>query len=111
MSRKWWVAVAILGVVMIPIGVVWMAYAITQTDGSTTSTSTGSWWTIAAFFVAFIGGTLVTVGSVGFMLRWMSGEGDDNDFYTSPSQTVANAVPKTRVGWRRGASDDLPRTR
>jgi hypothetical protein len=99
MSRKWWVAVAVLGVVLIPIGVVWMAYAITQTDGSTTNTSDGSWWTIAAFFVAFIGGTLVTIGSVGFVFRWMSGDGDDNEFYMSPSQTVANAVPKTRVGW------------
>jgi hypothetical protein len=77
-----------------------MAHTITQADGTTTSSSaTGSWWSIAAFFVAFIGGTLVTVGTVGFMFRWMSGEGDDNEFSTSPSQTVANAVPKTRVGW------------
>jgi hypothetical protein len=56
-------------------------------------------WPIVAFFVAFIGGTLVTVGSLGFMFRWMNGDEDDDELGTSPSETLAHAVPKTTVGW------------
>jgi hypothetical protein len=105
MSRKLWLAVLALGVVMVPIGAVWMAYAIAQTDTTTTATSgSDSVWPIVAFFVAFIGGTLITVGSLGFMLRWMSGDGDDEMLGTSPSETLAHAVPNTRVGW----GGDLP---
>jgi hypothetical protein len=55
-----------LGVVLMPIGAIWVAYAISQ--ASTTKTTTGtvssdSLWPIVAFFVAFIGGILVTVGN------------------------------------------------
>ena len=43
-----------------------MAYAIMQTDTATTrGSASGSVWTIVAFFVAFVGGTLVTVGGPG----------------------------------------------
>jgi hypothetical protein len=103
MNRKLWVAVLALGVVMIPIGVVWMAYAITQTE-PTTSGAPGSEsvWPIVAFFVAFIGGTLITVGMLGFMFSWFSG-GDDEDDGQSPETSLAHAVPTTRVGW---VSDD-----
>jgi hypothetical protein len=101
MSRKWCVAVIALGVVMIPIGALWMASAISQA-GSTTTTggveTSDSWWPIVPFFVAFIGGTLVTVGTLGWMFSWVSG-GDQADLRTSPSETLARAVPKTRVGW------------
>lgn len=114
MSRKVWLAVVALGVVMVPIGAVWMAYAIAQTDTTTTATSgSDSVWPIVAFFVAFIGGTLITVGSVGFMLRWMSGDGDDETLGTSPSETLAHAVPTTRVGWGgdpAGGPPDTPRS-
>jgi hypothetical protein len=62
MTRKSWVAVLTLGVVTVAVGMVWMAYAITQTE----STAGGiyvsdSAWPIVAFFVAFIGGTVITV--------------------------------------------------
>lgn len=99
MSRKWWVAVLALGVVMIPIGAIWMAYAITQIDATTRGTDAGdSVWVIVAFFVAFIGGTLVTVGMLGWMFSWFSGD-DEDHVRTSPSETLAQAVPTTRVGW------------
>jgi Kef-type K+ transport system membrane component KefB len=98
-NRKLWVAVIILGVLMIPIGAVWVAYAIAQTDSTTRGGSgSESVWPIVAFFVAFLGGTLITVGIVGFMFRWLSGDEDD-ELGTSPSETLAHAVPKTRVGW------------
>jgi hypothetical protein len=99
MSRKVWVAVLALVVVMIPIGAIWMAYAITQTD-TTTNGAVGaeSVWPIVAFFVAFIGGTLVTVGMLGFMFSWFSG-GADRDDGQSPETSLAHAVPTTRVGW------------
>jgi hypothetical protein len=100
MSRKLWGVVLALGVVMIPIGAVWMAYAIAQTDTTTGGASgSESVWPIVAFFVAFIGGTLVTVGTLGYMFRWMTGDGDDDEPRMSPSETLAHAVPKTRVGW------------
>jgi hypothetical protein len=109
MSPKLWVAVLALGVVMIPIGAVWMAYAIAQTDPNTSGASgTESVWPIVAFFVAFIGGTLVTVGSLGLMLRWMSGDEDDDELGTSPSETLAHAVPTTRVGWGGGDAFGSP---
>jgi hypothetical protein len=112
MSRKSWAAVLALGVVMIPVGAVWMAYAIMRTEpnpsGSVTSDSV---WPVVAFFVAFIGGILVTVGSLGFFFRWMTGDDDDNDNEprTSPSETLAHAVPKTRIGW--GGDDSVSRPR
>ena len=85
-----------------------MAYAIAQTDTTATATGvtgTDPWWPIVAFFVAFLGGTLITVGMLGFMFRWMSGEGADEQLGTSPSETCAHAVPKTRVGWGGDATD------
>lgn len=100
MSRKWWVAVMGLGVVMVVVGALWMAYAIAQVDSTTGTTyGTDSVWPIVAFFVAFIGGTLITVGMLGWMFSWFSGEGDDRHLGTSPSETLAHAVPTTRVGW------------
>jgi hypothetical protein len=106
MSRKMWGAVLVLGVVMIPIGVVWMAYAITQSDSSASRVSgSDAVWPIVAFFVAFIGGTLVTVGSLGFIFRWMNSDDDDSRFDLSPSETIAQAVPKTRVGWGGDATE------
>jgi hypothetical protein len=97
--NRWWIAVLALGVVMIPVGALWMAYAITQVDSTGTDT-TYSAWPIVAFFVAFTGGTLVTVGMLGWMFSWFSGDGDDRaGGRTSPSETVAQAVPTTRMGW------------
>jgi hypothetical protein len=58
------VRVLALGIVMIPVGAVWIAYAIMQTEpGTNGAVTTDSVWPIVAFFVAFIGGILVTVGS------------------------------------------------
>jgi hypothetical protein len=108
MSRKLWAAVLALGVVMIPIGVVWMIYAIAQTEPTTRGASgTDTVWPIVAFFVAFIGGVLITVGSVGFIFRWLSGD-DEDDGRPSPSDAFAHAVPKTRVGWGADATDRPP---
>jgi zinc transporter ZupT len=109
MSRKLWAAVVALGVVVIPIGVVWMIYAIAQTESATRGTSgSDTVWPIVAFFVAFIGGILITVGSIGFMFRWMSGDDDDNELRASSSNTLGYAVPKTRVGWGGEATDGSP---
>jgi hypothetical protein len=106
MRRHWWFAVMGLGVVMVVVGALWMAYAIAQVD-STTGVAYGSdpVWPIVAFFVAFIGGTLITVGMLGWMFSWFSGEGDDRQLGTSPSETLAHAVPTTRVGWGSDASE------
>ena len=94
-----------LGVLMIPVGVVWMAYAIMQTDTTTTNVATAdSAWPIVALFVAFMGGILVTVGMLGWMFSWVTGSDDENDTRTSPSETLRHAVPTTRVGW----SGDAP---
>jgi hypothetical protein len=78
-----------------------MAYAIMQTDTATTrGSASGSVWTIVAFFVAFVGETLVTVGIPGWMFsRFSGGDDEDDDFRTSPSEALAHAVPKTRGGW------------
>jgi hypothetical protein len=58
--------------------------------------------------VAFIGGILVTVGSLGFFFRWMTGDDGGDEVRTSPSQTLAHAVPETTLGW---GGDDTDRTR
>lgn len=63
---------------------------------------------IVAFFVAFIGGILITVGSVGFMFRWMSGDDDHDELRASSSNTLGYAVPTTRVGWGGDATDGPP---
>jgi hypothetical protein len=110
MSRKSWGAVLVLGVVMIPVGVVWMAYAIMQTEPNTSGAVTSdSVWPVVAFFVAFTGGILVTVGSLGFVFRWMTGDDDEHEVRQSPSETLAHAVPKTRIGW--GKDDGVSRPR
>src|SRR5438128_12387990 len=110
MSRKLWAAVVALGVVMIPIGVVWMIYAIAQTE-STTRGASGSdtVWPIVAFFVAFIGGILITVGSVGFMFRRMSCDDDDNELRACSSNSLGYAAPQPRVGWGGIVTDATPR--
>jgi hypothetical protein len=108
MSRKSWGAVLALGVVMIPVGAVWMAYAIMQTEPNTNEAVTSdSVWPIVAFFVAFIGGILVTAGSLGFFFRWMNSD-DDDEPRTSPSETLAHAVPKTRMGLGAVTADNTP---
>jgi hypothetical protein len=108
MTRKWWAAVIALGVLLIPVGVVWMAYAITQTDTTTGGTDVStSAWPIVAFFVAFIGGTLITIGMLGWMFSWFSGD-DDGGVRTSPSETLAYAVPTTRVGWGSDTAEEPP---
>jgi hypothetical protein len=110
MSRKSWGAVLALGIVMIRVGAVWMAYVIMQTEPGTSGAATSdSVWPIVAFFVAFIGGILVTVGSLGFFFRWTNSDDDENEPRTSPSETLAHAVPKTRIGW--GGEDEVSRPR
>lgn len=107
MSRKWWVVVLALGVVMVAVGVVWMAYAITQTESTGGGTYVSdSVWPIVAFFVAFIGGTVITVAMLGWMFSWFSGGDDEGDVQTSPSETLAHAVPTTRVGWGSDATHE-----
>lgn len=83
-----------------------MAYAITQTEPATRGASgSDSVWPIVAFFVAFVGGTLVTVGMLGWMFSWFSGGDDEGHDLTSPSEILAHAVPTTRVGWGPDATD------
>jgi hypothetical protein len=101
-----------LGVVLIPIGAIWVAYAISQASRTKTTTGTvssDSLWPIVAFFVAFIGGILVTVGMLGWMFSWFTGSGDEGDTLTSPAETVAHAVPTTRVGWGGDTPETPPR--
>jgi hypothetical protein len=107
MSRRWWGAVLALGVVMVAVGVVWVAYAITQTESTAGGTYVSdSAWPIVAFFVAFIGGTVVTVAMLGWMFSWFSADDDEDDVRTSPAETLAHAVPTTRVGWGSDATDE-----
>jgi hypothetical protein len=101
-NRKMWVAVMVLGALLIPIGVLWMVYAIGQTGSTTTSGGvevTISWWPIVAFFVAFLGGTLISVGMLGWMFSWFSGDDDDDKIRSRPSEILRSAVPRTKVGW------------
>jgi hypothetical protein len=114
MSRKLWVVAVGLGVLLIVLGTLWIIYSVTDTghyDASRGAYVSNSAWPILGFFVSLAGGTLITVGSLGWMFSWFSGGDDDSDLRTSPSETLAHAVPKTRVGWGRDPSETASRTR
>jgi hypothetical protein len=114
MSRKWWVAVMALGLVLVLAGVAWIVYYATQTgddlNASTGAYESDSWWPIAGFFLSFIGGTMISIGSMGWMFSWFSGD-DDDSRYTEPSAMLRQAVPTTRVGWGPDPEQDRPETR
>jgi ABC-type Fe3+ transport system permease subunit len=101
-NRKMWVVVMGLGVVMILAGVAWIIYSVAGTsthyDASTGDYVSDSAWPIVGFFVSFAGGTLISVGMLGWMFSWFSRH-DDDDRYTSSAATLRQAVPTTRVGW------------
>lgn len=108
-NRKIWLAVIGLGFVLIAVGVVWIVYAATGTttnyDATTRDSVRDSWSPIIGFFVSFAGGTLVSVGMLGWMFSWFSG-GDDDARYTEPSAMLRQAVPTTRVGWGRDPEEE-----
>jgi len=110
MSRKWWVLMMALGLVLVLASVAWIVYYATHT-GDDLNASTGAyesdpWWPIAGFFLSFIGGTIISVGSLGWMFSWFSGGDDEDDRYTSSSTMLRQAVPTTRLGW--GPSPEEP---
>jgi hypothetical protein len=108
-----WLAVMGLGVVLILAGVAWIIYSVagasTSYDASTGDYVSDSAWPIVGFFVSFAGGTLISVGMLGWMFSWFSGE--DDDTYTSSSAAYARSVPTTRVGWGPDPAEDPPDTR
>jgi|SRR5215471_21134306 len=116
-----WIATIVLGVLMIPIGVGWIIYTVTQTghydsnaeftDPDTHVTTHGGYVTdspapLLGFALSFAGGILITVGSLGLTFGWLSGSDDDDDTYTSTSAAYAQSVPTTRMGW---GTDSPPR--
>ena len=109
-----WIATIVIGVLMIPIGVGWIIYTVTQTgqydpnaeftDPDTHVTSRGAYVTdsplpFLGFALSFAGGILITVGSLGLTFGWLSGRDDDDDTYTATSAAYPRSVPRTRVGW------------
>jgi zinc transporter ZupT len=109
-----WIATIIIGLLMIPAGVGWIIYTVTQTgeydpnaeftDPDTHVTSRGAYVSdsplpFLGFALSFTGGILVTVGSLGLAFGWLSGPDDDDDTYTATSAAYARSVPTTRVGW------------
>ena len=102
-NRKLWLAVMGLGVILILVGVARIVYSVAGTsthyDASTGDYVSDSVWPIVGFFMSFAGGTLVSVAMLGWMFSWFSGDGDEDDTYTSTSAAYAQSVPTTRVGW------------
>ena len=114
-----WIATIVLGVLMIPIGVGWIVYTVTQTghydsnaeftDPDTHVTTHGGYVTdspapFLGFALSFAGGILLPVGSLGLTFGWLSGSDDDDDTYTSTSAAYAQSVPTTRMGWGNDSS-------
>jgi zinc transporter ZupT len=108
-----WIATIVIGVLMIPAGVGWIIYTVTQTgdydpnaeftDPDTHVTSRGAYVSdsplpFLGFALSFAGGILITVGSLGLTFGWLSRDEDD-DTYTATSAAYARSVPTTRVGW------------
>jgi len=119
-----WIATIILGVLMIPIGVGWIIYTVTQTghydsnaeftDPDTHVTTHGGYVTdspapFLGFALSFAGGILITVGSLGLTFGWLSGSDDDDDRYIQPM--LRQAVPTTRVGWGPDTQEEPPGSR
>jgi len=109
-----WIATIVIGILMIPMGVGWIIYTVTQTgtydrnaeftDPDTHITSHGGYVSdsplpILGFALSFAGGILITVGSLGLTFGWLSGSDDDDDRYTSTSAAFARSAPTTRIGW------------
>jgi hypothetical protein len=112
-NRKMWVVVMGLGVVMILVGVAWIVFYATQTTGDlnpeTGAYESDSWMPVLGFLVSFFGGTLITVGSLGWMFSWFSGDGDDE--YQSSAGILRQSVPTTRVGWGPDPANQQPGSR
>jgi len=109
-----WIATIVIGILMIPIGVGWIIYTVTQTgtydpnaeftDSETHVTTRGGYVTdsplpFLGFALSFAGGILITVGSLGLTFGWLSGSDDDDDTYTRTSAAIARSRPTTRIGW------------
>ncbi|HKH25678.1 MAG TPA: hypothetical protein VKB11_00915 [Acidimicrobiia bacterium] len=108
-NRKMWMVVMGLGVVMILVGVAWIVFYATQATGDlnpeTGAYESDSWMPILGLFVSFFGGTLITMGSLGCMFSWFSG---DDDKYQSSAGVLRQSVPTTRVGWVPGPQTKSP---
>ncbi len=89
-----WIATIVIGILMIPAGVGWIIYTVTQTghydsnaeftDPDTHITSHGGYVSSSplpflGFALSFAGGILITVGSLGLTFGWLSGDDDDDD--------------------------------
>jgi len=120
-----WIATIVLGVVMIPVGVGWIIYTVTQTgsydpnaevtDSETHVTTRGAYVSdsplpFVGFALSFAGGILITVGSLGLTFGWLSGSDDDDDTYTATSAAIARSRPTTRIGWGSGTASGGPGT-
>jgi hypothetical protein len=114
-NRKMWVVVMGLGLVLILVGIAWIVYYATQTTGNlnpeTGAYESDSWMPIIGFFVSFAGGTLISVGMLGWMLGWFSGGDGEEDRHTSSSGMLRQVVPTTRVGWGADPAEDPPDAR
>jgi hypothetical protein len=111
---KVWIATIVIGILMIPAGVGWIIYTVTQTghydanaeftDPDTHVTSHGGYvsdsaWPFLGFALSFGGGILITVGSLGLTFSWLAGSDEDDDSYTKYSDAFARSSPTTRMGW------------
>src|SRR5829696_2761136 len=115
-----WIATIIIGVSMIPIGVGWIIYTVTQTgqydpnaeftDPDTHVTSRGAYVSdsplpFLGFALSLAGGILITVGSFGLTFGWFMGRDDDDDTYTATSAAYTRVRPDhTRGVGARGAA-------
>ena len=113
-NRKLWLAAIGLGVVLIIVGVVWILYSAAGTsthyNASTGEYVSDSWSPVIGFVISFAGGTLISVGMLGWMFSWFSG-GNEDGRYTEPSAMLRQAVPTTRVGWGPDPDEEPPSSR
>src|ERR1700730_2208794 len=108
-----WIGTIVIGILMIPAGVGWIVYTVTQTghyDPNAEFTDPDTHITSPVGFTStpplpllvcawsFAGATLITVGSLGLTFGWLSGSDDDDDTYTSTSAAFARSTPTTRGG-------------
>ena len=108
-----WIASIVIGVLLIPIGVGWIIYSVTQagqydanvefTDPDTHVTSPDEYWRDSPR--PFWGSRVLRRGNpdLGRLPRvtfgWFCGRDEHDDTYTASSAAYARSVPTTRVGW------------
>jgi hypothetical protein len=121
LRSRLFIAAIVIGVLMIPLGVGWIIYTVTQTGhydpnaevqttlaGGGFTTSRGAYvsssaWPFVGFALTFAGSIVITVASFGLFFGWFAGSDEDDD-RPSPQSMVAHAVPTTTVGWGSAAT-------